>query len=87
MRLDKYLQLARIIKRRTISKELIMAGRVSVNGKSAKPATEIMVEDVITLDLKDLFLRIKVVEIKEYVKKDESDSLFKVLEQVNKKLH
>ena len=87
MRLDKYLQIARVIKRRTLSKDLIMLGKVTVNGKPAKPANEIKLNDVITIDLRDVFLRIKVEAIKEHVKKEEADQLFKVLEQIYKKQH
>lgn len=87
MRLDKYLQVARVIKRRTLSKDLITLGRVTINGRVAKPATEVHINDVLTLDLRDVFLRIKIEDIKEHVRKEEADTLFKVLEQIQKDKH
>jgi ribosomal 50S subunit-recycling heat shock protein len=87
MRLDKYLQVARILKRRTLSKDLILLGRVSINGKPAKPASEVKVDDVLTIDLRDVFLRVKIEEIKEHVRKEDADRLYKVLEEVQKHPH
>ncbi len=87
MRLDKYLQVARIIKRRTLSKDLVLLGRVSINGKQAKPSTEVQAKDVLDIDLRDVFLRVRVEAIKEHVRKEEADQLFTILEEVNKTTH
>ena len=87
MRLDKYLQVARIIKRRTLSKDLVLLGRVSINGKQAKPSTEVQAKDVLDIDLRDVFLRVRVEAIKEHVRKEEADLLFTILEEINKTTH
>ncbi len=86
MRLDKYLQVSRIIKRRVLSKDLVLLGRVSINGKAAKPSSEVKVNDVLDIDLRDVLLKVKVELIKEHVRKDEADTLFTILQETNKKL-
>ena len=87
MRLDKYLQVARIIKRRTLSKDLVLLGRVSINGKPAKPASLVKAQDILDIDLRDVFLRVRVEAVKEHVRKEEADQLFTILEEVNKTTH
>lgn len=81
MRLDKYLKVARIIKRRTISKDLASLGRVQINGRVAKPSTEVTVGDVLLMHLKDRNLSVRVNAIKEYCKSDDADSMFVVLSE------
>ena len=63
MRLDKYLKVARILKRRTISKELAENSRVLVNGKVAKPAKEVNIGDVIEIVYGNRVLKVKVKDI------------------------
>ena len=65
MRLDKYLKVSRIIKRRTLSKELLDLGRVSINGKIAKPSSNVKVDDLLVIELKDKLLTIKVTKVEE----------------------
>ena len=81
MRLDKYLKVSRLIKRRTIAKEITDNGRVEVNGKIAKPSEEVKIGDIITLHLNNRTLEVKVLQIKDYVKADEASTLY---EFVNK---
>lgn len=64
MRLDKYLKVCRIIKRRTISKDIISFGQVKINDKVAKPATNIKVGDIISLYLGNKIITIKVINDK-----------------------
>ena len=81
MRLDKYLKVARILKRRTISKELAENSRVLVNGKVAKPAKEINIGDVIEIVYGNRVLKVKVKDIKDVVKKNDATVLYEVLDE------
>ena len=80
MRLDKYLKVARLIKRRTLANEACDAGRVSVNGKVARASYEVKVGDVIEINLGQRPLKIKVLEVKEHVAKDCATGLYEVME-------
>ena len=81
MRLDKYLKIARILKRRTISKELAENSRVLVNGKVAKPAKEVNIGDVIEIVYGNRVLKVKVKDIKDVVKKNDATVLYEVLDE------
>lgn len=81
MRLDKYLKVARILKRRTISKELAENSRVLINGKVAKPAKEVNIGDVIEIVYGNRVLKVKVKDIKEVVKKNDATVLYEVLDE------
>ena len=80
MRLDKYLKVARIIKRRTVANEAASLGRVSVNGKVAKPSSDIKPGDVLDILLGGHHILVRVEKVAESVKKEEADSLYTVLE-------
>lgn len=80
MRLDKYLKVSRIIKRRTVAKEACEQGRVEVNGKIAKPGLELKLGDIIQITFGSNILKVKVVSLKENAKKDEAQDLFQVIE-------
>lgn len=69
MRLDKFLKLSRIIKRRTLSKEISEASRVKVNGKVAKPATKVKIGDEIEVSFGRTILTVKVLMLKDHVLK------------------
>ena len=81
MRLDKYLKIARIIKRRTVSKDIISFGQVSLNNKKAKPSSSVEIGDIITLILGNKQISIEVLSINEKVKKDEAINLYKIIEE------
>ena len=81
MRLDKYLKVARILKRRTISKELAENSRVLVNGKVAKPAKEVNIGDVIEIVYGNRVLKVKVKDIKDVVKKNDATVLYEDLDE------
>lgn len=81
MRLDKYLKVARILKRRTISKELAENSRVLVNGKVAKPAKEVNIGDVIEIVYGNRVLKVKVKDIKDVIKKNDATVLYEVLDE------
>ena len=76
MRIDKYLKLTRLIKRRTVANEACDAGRVSVNGKVVKASYEVKPGDEITVGFGTKSVSVRVLDIKETVRKEEADSLF-----------
>ena len=80
MRLDKYLKVSRIIKRRTVAKEACESGRVSINGKVAKPSNDIKEGDIIEITFANRKLKAKSVNISEYVKKDDAKDMYVILE-------
>lgn len=79
MRIDKYLKLSRIIKRRTIAQEACDAGRVMVNDKLAKASTDVKVGDTIEIRFGDKPYKYEVLEIKEHVKKEEAENLYRIV--------
>ena len=79
MRIDKYLKISRIIKRRTIAQEACDSGRVMVNDKLAKPGTDIKVGDIIEIRFGTQTTKYEVLEVKEHVKKEETDNLYRIL--------
>lgn len=80
VRLDKYLKVSRIIKRRTVAKEVCEGGRVSINGKVAKPSTEVKEEDVIEIVFANKKLKAKITNIAEHVKKENAKMMYEILE-------
>ncbi|MBQ3593441.1 MAG: RNA-binding S4 domain-containing protein [Clostridia bacterium] len=80
MRLDKYLKVSRIIKRRTVANEACDAGRVSANGRPVKASYDVKVGDKLTLSLGGGTLNIEVLEVAEHMGKDEASSMYKVIE-------
>lgn len=80
MRLDKYLKNSRIIKRRTVAKEACEGGRVSVNGKIAKPGTEVEVGDIIEIRFGDKTFKAEITNIAEHVTKDSAKEMFRIIE-------
>ena len=79
MRLDKYLKISRLIKRRTVANEACDAGRVLINGKEAKASTNVKQGDIITINFGNKEVKVEVLEIQETVKKEEAKELFKYL--------
>ncbi len=80
MRIDKFLKVARVIKRRTVANEVVSKGRVQINGRTAKPGTEVKVGDLIEIQFGSGTSRIRVLEIKDNVRKDDAASLYEVVE-------
>lgn len=79
MRLDKYLKVSRIIKRRTIANSVCDAGKVFVNGKAARASYDVKIDDIIDLEFGKNNLRVQVVNINEYSKKDDASNMYRVL--------
>ena len=80
MRLDKYLKVSRIIKRRTVANDACDADHVTVNGRPAKASYDVKVGDLIDITFGARTLRIRVLEVKESVGKDAASSLYEVVE-------
>ena len=81
MRLDKYLKVSRLIKRRTVANEACDAGRVVVNGKIARASYDVKVNDVIELTLGARTVKARVVSVNEYAKKDEAAMMYEIIEE------
>ena len=79
MRLDKFLKVSRLIKRRTIANEACDAGRISVNGKVAKASVSVKVGDVITIKFGTKEVSVEVTDVRENVKKEEAQDMYKNL--------
>ena len=80
MRLDKYLKVSRIIKRRTIANSACDAGKVLVNGKAARASYDVKIGDIIELELGKNNLRVKVLNTNEYSKKEDASNMYSVLQ-------
>jgi ribosomal 50S subunit-recycling heat shock protein len=80
MRLDKFLKVSRIIKRRTVAKDFAANERVMVNGRVAKPSTEIKIGDRLTLQIGSRTTDYEILDIKENVKATEAKDLYKIVE-------
>lgn len=81
MRIDKYLKNARVIKRRTVAKEACEQGRVFVNGKVAKPGTEVVAGDEIEIIFGTKPMKIKVEQTLEHVMKDTAKDMYSMLDE------
>lgn len=79
MRLDKFLKVSRIIKRRTVAKDVCDAGKVMVNERPAKAGTEVVTGDRIDLRFGEKTLSVRVLEVRDNVRANEADSLYEVL--------
>ena len=79
MRLDKYLKVSRIIKRRTIANEACDSGRVTVNGKTAKASLDVKEGDIIEIAFGNNTTRVEVLDVKEHVRKEEAQAMFRPL--------
>ena len=76
MRLDKYLKVSRLIKRRTVANEACDAGRVSVNGKTARASYDVKVGDEIEIAFGNKTVNVRVTKVAETVKKDEAGDMY-----------
>jgi ribosomal 50S subunit-recycling heat shock protein len=77
MRLDKYLKLSRIIKRRTVANEACDAGRVKINDKTAKASANVKAGDIIEITFGNRTVKAQVLSTPEVVKKDDAESMYK----------
>lgn len=81
MRLDKYLKVSRIIKRRTLAKEVADNGRIKVNNRVAKSSTKLTEDDIIEIQFGNKIVIIKVLELRYSTKKEDSTNMFEIIEE------
>lgn len=79
MRLDKYLKISRIIKRRTVANEACDAGRILVNGKPARASYDVKVDDVLELQLGSHSVKAQVLSVNEYARKEAAAEMYRIL--------
>ena len=79
MRIDKFLKVSRILKRRTLANQACDGGRVKVNGKSVKPSFKIKVGDIVELGFNSGTVSFKILDIKETVKKEDAEKLYQII--------
>lgn len=83
MRLDKYLKVSRIIKRRTIAKDACESGRVNINGKIAKPGSEVKEGDIIEIRYANNVLSARITNIKQHVVKEDAQNMYEIISNTN----
>ena len=81
MRLDKYLKVSRLIKRRTVAKEISDQGRISINGKVAKSSSDVSTNDELEIRFGNKTLTVKVLKIVETTKKDEATDMYEIVSE------
>jgi ribosomal 50S subunit-recycling heat shock protein len=80
LRLDKYLKVSRLIKRRTVANEACSKGRVLVNGKVGKPGSEVKEGDILEIALGERRMRVRILSLVEHVRKEEAAGMFEIVE-------
>lgn len=86
MRLDKYLKVSRLIKRRTVAKDVCSGEKVSINGKVSKPSAEVKTGDVISIDMKNHLLEVRVISTPASIRADEAATTYEVLKDQKKEI-
>lgn len=81
MRLDKFLKISRIIKRRQVAKEVADKGRIQINGKVAKSSSSVKIGDVLTIQFGNKVLEVKIQELHESTKKDDAAKMYEILSE------
>ena len=81
MRIDKYLKVSRLIKRRTVANEACSAGRVTVNGKVAKPGTDVAPGDLVTIRFGEHLGQYEILSTAETVRKDQAAEMYRVIQE------
>jgi ribosomal 50S subunit-recycling heat shock protein len=79
MRVDKYLKISRIIKRRTVAKSACESGRVAINDKVAKAGTEVKEGDIIEIRYASKSIKAKIISISEHVRKDDAKAMYEII--------
>jgi ribosomal 50S subunit-recycling heat shock protein len=81
MRLDKFLKVSRIFKRRTIAKEVSKNGRVLINERVAKPGSDVKENDILEVSYGQKTIKVKVLKLASHIKKEDADSMYKIIEE------
>ena len=79
MRLDKFLKVSRVIKRRTVANDVCSAGRVTINGRPAKPSVDVKPGDILEIGFGTGLTRIRVLDVRETVKKESASEMYEIL--------
>ncbi len=82
MRIDKFLKVSRIIKRRMVCKDLAEGGRVWINGNTAKPSSVVNKGDIVKIKLIDRVLILKINSIQEFASKEQAGAMFEIIEEI-----
>ncbi len=80
MRIDKYLKISRLIKRRTVATEACNSGRITVNGKVAKASTDVKEGDVIVIGFGERQTKVRVLKIVDFIKAEQAGTMFEAIE-------
>lgn len=81
MRVDKFLKVSRVIKRRTLAKEVADSGRITINGRVAKSSTKLEIDDIIAIQFGNKIVEIKVLQMLDSTKKEDSSSMFELISE------
>ncbi|HOP57004.1 MAG TPA: RNA-binding S4 domain-containing protein [Bacillota bacterium] len=81
MRLDKFLKTSRVFKRRTVAKEIALHQKISVNGRLAKPSTNVDKGDVVTISYRDKELSFRILDVAMHASKDEAGGMYEVISE------
>lgn len=81
MRIDKYLKVSRIVKRRTIAKELVAAGRITKQGKAVKPSYQVQLNDILVIRFGNKLVTIEVLVLNENAAKAVADHMYKLIKE------
>ena len=79
MRLDKFLKVSRIIKRRVVAKDACNSDKILINNKISKPSSEVNVGDILEIHFGNSNFKAEILQIKEHVKKNEAEELYKII--------
>ncbi len=79
MRIDKFLKVSRILKRRTLAQEAATGGRISVNGRVVKPSYQVKIGDVVEVGFISGTVKFRIIDVKDTVKKEQVESLYEIL--------
>lgn len=81
MRIDKFLKVSRILKRRTVSKELALNQRIEINGRVVKPSHEVLVGDIVGITFGNRKMEVKVLSIQEVKRKQEASDMYEIVSE------
>ncbi|MFC4651655.1 RNA-binding S4 domain-containing protein [Lactococcus nasutitermitis] len=81
MRLDKFLKVSRLIKRRTVAKEVADKGRIKINGKLAKSSSDVKFDDLLTIRFGNKIVEARVQETKEFTRKEDAEKMYTIVSE------
>lgn len=85
MRLDKFLKVSRLIKRRPVAKEVADKGRIKINGKLAKSSSDVKFNDIIEIRFGNKIVEVRVIELKEFTRKEDADKMYELISETRVK--